>query len=121
VAHVYNKLTVNFLNWSTFTFSPSFVLRDSHFHPRNEEITFCTGCRILSSLHNDFSSSRLQPCTQDLSLGKTLAAAGHMPRQKFSARGGCGQSSQFSAAKGNCRRRLNYRRQFFAMDECLCH
>jgi hypothetical protein len=24
-------------------------------------------------------------CTQDLSLGKTLAAAGHMPRQKLSA------------------------------------
>ena len=28
-----------------------------------------------------------QPRTQDLSLGKTLAAAGHVPRPKFSARG----------------------------------
>jgi hypothetical protein len=29
-----------------------------------------------------------QPRTQDLSLGKTLAATGHVPRPKFSARGG---------------------------------
>jgi hypothetical protein len=28
-----------------------------------------------------------QPRTQDLSLGKTLAAAGHVPHQKFNARG----------------------------------
>ncbi len=28
------------------------------------------------------------PTFQDLSMGKTLAAAGHMPRQKFSTQGG---------------------------------
>ena len=33
-----------------------------------------------------------QPRTQDLSLGKTLAAAGHVPHQKFSARGRVGES-----------------------------
>ena len=32
-----------------------------------------------------------QPRTQDLSLGKTLAAAGHVPHQKFRARGGVGK------------------------------
>ena len=35
----------------------------------------------------------MQPRTHDLSLGKTLAAAGHVPRQKFSARGGVGKVS----------------------------
>jgi hypothetical protein len=29
---------------------------------------------------------------QDLSLGKTLAASGHVPHKIFSARGGCGES-----------------------------
>jgi hypothetical protein len=37
-----------------------------------------------------------QPRTQDLSLGKTLAAAGHVPRPKFSARGGVGKVSNYS-------------------------
>jgi hypothetical protein len=32
-----------------------------------------------------------QPRTQDLSLGKTLAAAGHVPHQKSIARGGVGK------------------------------
>jgi hypothetical protein len=32
-----------------------------------------------------------QPRSQDLSMGKTLAAAGHMPRQKFSTQGGVGK------------------------------
>jgi hypothetical protein len=32
-----------------------------------------------------------QPRTQVLSLGKTLAAAGHVPHQKLSARGGVGK------------------------------
>jgi hypothetical protein len=36
-----------------------------------------------------------QPRTQDLSLGKTLAAAGHVPHQKFSARGGVGKVSNY--------------------------
>jgi hypothetical protein len=36
-----------------------------------------------------------QPRTQDLSLGKTLAAAGHVPRQKFSARGCVGKVSNY--------------------------
>jgi hypothetical protein len=37
----------------------------------------------------------LQPRTQDLSLGKTLAAAGHVPHQKFNARGGVGKVSNY--------------------------
>jgi hypothetical protein len=36
-----------------------------------------------------------QPRTQDISLGKTLAAAGHVPHQKFSARGGVGKVSNY--------------------------
>jgi hypothetical protein len=32
-----------------------------------------------------------QPRTHDLSLGKTLAAAGHVTHQKFGARGGVGK------------------------------
>ena len=36
-----------------------------------------------------------QPRTQDLSLGKTLAAAGHVPRPIFSARGGVGKVSNY--------------------------
>jgi hypothetical protein len=36
-----------------------------------------------------------QPRTQDLSLGKTLAAAGHVLHQKFSARGGVGKESNY--------------------------
>ena len=36
-----------------------------------------------------------QPRSQDLSLGKTLAAAGHVPHQKFSARGGVGEVSNY--------------------------
>jgi hypothetical protein len=36
-----------------------------------------------------------QPRTHDLSLGKTLAAAGHVPHQKFSARGGVGKVSNY--------------------------
>ena len=36
-----------------------------------------------------------QPRTQDLSLGKTLAAAGHVPHQKFSARGGVVKVSNY--------------------------
>ena len=36
-----------------------------------------------------------QPRTQDLSLGKTLAAAGHVPHQKFSARGGVAKVSNY--------------------------
>ena len=36
-----------------------------------------------------------QPRTQDLSLGKTLAAAGHVPHQIFSARGGVGKVSNY--------------------------
>ena len=39
--------------------------------------------------------TRNQPRTQDLSLGKTLAAAGHVPHQKFSARGGVGKVSNY--------------------------
>jgi hypothetical protein len=39
----------------------------------------------------------LQPRTQDLSLGKTLAAAGHVPRPKFSPRG-CGESIKLHAS-----------------------
>ena len=41
----------------------------------------------LSSLREQFwiIRGREQPRTQDLSLGKTLAAAGHVPHQKFSA------------------------------------
>jgi hypothetical protein len=37
----------------------------------------------------------MQPRTQDLSLGKTLAAAGHVLRQKFSDRGGVGKVSNY--------------------------
>jgi hypothetical protein len=37
----------------------------------------------------------MQPRTQDLSLGKTLAAAGHVLRQKFCARGGVGKVSNY--------------------------
>ena len=36
-----------------------------------------------------------QPRTQDLSLGKTLAVAGHVSHQKFSARGGVGKVSNY--------------------------
>jgi hypothetical protein len=39
--------------------------------------------------------SGTQPRTQDLSLGKTLAAAGHVPRPIFSARGGVGKVSNY--------------------------
>jgi hypothetical protein len=44
-----------------------------------------SGCGI------EFWSFNWQPRTQDLSLGKTLAAAGHVPRPIFSARGGVGK------------------------------
>jgi hypothetical protein len=37
----------------------------------------------------------MQLRTQDLSLGKTLAAAGHVPHQKFNARGGVGKVSNY--------------------------
>ena len=37
----------------------------------------------------------IQPRTQDLSLGKTLAGAGHVPHQKCSARGGVGKVSNY--------------------------
>ena len=36
-----------------------------------------------------------QPRTQDLSLGKTLAAAGHVPRPIFSTRGCVGKVSNY--------------------------
>jgi hypothetical protein len=39
--------------------------------------------------------ARKQPRTQHLSLGKTLAAAGHVPHQKFSARGCFGKVSNY--------------------------
>ena len=39
--------------------------------------------------------SGTQHRTQDLSLGKTLAAAGHVPRSIFSARGGVGKVSNY--------------------------
>jgi hypothetical protein len=41
-----------------------------------------------------------QPRTQDLSLGKTLAAAGHVPRPKFSARGGVVKVSNYMLPVG---------------------
>jgi hypothetical protein len=47
----------------------------------------------ISSPSRDLSIN--QPRTQDLSLGKTLAAAGHVPHQKFSARGGVGKVSNY--------------------------
>ena len=40
------------------------------------------------SIQRGDSQVEWQPRTQDLSLGKTMAAAGHVPRPKFSARGG---------------------------------
>ena len=43
--------------------------------------------RICHSRTYIFLLAITQPRTQDLSLGKTLAAAGHVPHQKFSARG----------------------------------
>jgi hypothetical protein len=42
-----------------------------------------------------YNQTHLQPRTQDLSLGKTLAAAGHVPHQKFSAGGGVGKVSNY--------------------------
>jgi hypothetical protein len=36
-----------------------------------------------------------EPRTQDISVGKTLAAAGNVPSQKFGARGGVGKVSNY--------------------------
>jgi hypothetical protein len=41
-----------------------------------------------------------QPRTQHLSLGKTLAAAGHVPRPKFSAREGVVKVSNYMLPVG---------------------
>jgi hypothetical protein len=41
------------------------------------------------------NEEKSQPRTQDLSLGKTLAAAGHVPHQKFNAQGGVGKVSNY--------------------------
>ena len=52
-------------------------------------------CEIYYCSSQDSSQDSSQPRTQDLSLGKTLAAAGHVPHQKFSARGGVGKVSNY--------------------------
>jgi hypothetical protein len=47
------------------------------------------------SLRIDFEILSAQSKCAVLSLGKTLAAAGHVPHQKFSARGGVGKVSNY--------------------------
>jgi hypothetical protein len=39
--------------------------------------------------------AKKQPCIQELSLGKTMAASGHVPRPKFSALRGVGKVSNY--------------------------
>jgi hypothetical protein len=51
----------------------------------------------------------MQPRTQDLSLGKTLAAAGHVPRPIFSARGGVGKVSNYKQLKTEILRIIKFK------------
>ena len=56
--------------------------------------------KMECSIQPGDSQVEWQPRTQDLSLGKTLAVAGHVPRPKFSARGGVVKVSNYMLPVG---------------------
>jgi hypothetical protein len=78
----------------------TYEVKDGLFHSTRRQPN-----EIFSLLHDlnrplFVSCSTIQPRTQDLSLGKTLAAPGHVPRPKFSARGGVVKVSNYMLPVG---------------------